>query len=252
MELMAGIEPATSRLRIEGTANCATLAKLGEYMLTIAIDGPAGTGKTTIARLLSKKLDILYLNTGNLYRAVALFFYRKYGEFDENIVKKEINQVNIDIEYVNGEQVTLLNGEEVDAFLRDEKISMIASIISSYVSVREKLLKIQRLTAKNQNVIVDGRDIGTIVLPNADVKIFLTASSEIRARRRAEELREKGILIDEKELKKDIENRDYNDSHRNIAPLKQAHDAINIDTSNLTIDQVLQKCLDLIKYKVRH
>ena len=220
--------------------------------MVIAIDGPAGTGKTTIAKRLASEFNILYLNTGNMYRAVALYFSRKYGEFTEEIVNLEIDKISIDVKYHNGSQLTLLNGEVVDEYLRTENISMLASKVSAFKKVRDKLVHEQRLVAKKQSLVMDGRDIASVVLPDADVKIFLTASCEVRAKRRALELESKGLKVDYNKLVKDIKERDYNDSHRKNSPLVKVEDAVEIDTSNLTIDEVVEKCLNLVKCKAHH
>lgn len=225
---------------------------LKEFNMNIAIDGPAGTGKTTIATLLSKRFNILYLNTGSMYRAFALYFARKYDDFDEQLVEKEASKVEIDIEYVDGKQITILNGENVEKYLREEKISMLASKISAYKTVRDSLVAMQQNIAKKQSIILDGRDIGTVVLPDADLKFFLTATSEVRAKRRVLELQEKGIDCDFNQIKADIEKRDYDDSHRQISPLRKAEDAILIDTSNLSIEEVLEKCSSYIISKDLH
>lgn len=220
--------------------------------MVIAIDGPAGTGKTTIAKRLASEFNILYLNTGNMYRAVALYFARKYGEFTEEIVNLEIDNVNVDVKYYNGSQLTILNGEVVDEYLRSENISMLASKVSAFKKVRDKLVQEQRLIAKKQSLVMDGRDIASVVLPDADVKIFLTASCEVRAKRRALELESKGTKVEYDKLVQDIKERDYNDSHRENSPLVKVEDAVEIDTSNLTIDEVVEKCLKLVKCKAHH
>lgn len=220
--------------------------------MNIAVDGPSATGKSTIAEMLAKKYNLIYLNTGNMYRAVALYFERKYGDFNEDIVNNEINYVNLSIDFKDGQQLTLLNGEIVDQYLRSETISMLASKISSYLSVRKKLVELQQEISEKYNIILDGRDIGTVVLPNADVKFFLTADNDTRAKRRWLELTSKGIDADFDKIKNDLKKRDYNDSNRANSPLKMADDAILIDTSNLTIEQVVEECDKFVKLKVHH
>lgn len=220
--------------------------------MNIAIDGPSATGKSTIAEKLAKKYNLIYLNTGNMYRAVALYFERKYGDFNEGVVNNEINSVNISIDFKDGQQLTLLNGEVVDKYLRSETISMLASKVSSYLSVRKKLVELQQEISKRYDVILDGRDIGTVVLPNADVKFFLTADNDTRAKRRWLELISKGIDANLEKIKEDLKKRDFNDSNRANSPLKMADDAILIDTSNLTIEQVIDECDKFIKLKVHH
>ena len=220
--------------------------------MNIAVDGPSATGKSTIAEMLAKKYNLIYLNTGNMYRAVALYFERKYGDFNEDIVNNEINYVNLSIDFKDGQQLTLLNGEIVDQYLRSETISMLASKISSSLSVRKKLVELQQEISEKYNIILDGRDIGTVVLPNADVKFFLTADNDTRAKRRWLELISKGVDADFDKIKNDLKKRDYNDSNRANSPLKMADDAILIDTSNLTIEQVVEECDKFVKLKVHH
>ena len=216
-------------------------------MLNIALDGPAGSGKSTIAKQLSKSLGILYLDTGAMYRACALKA-KKLGiaSNDEEKVNTFINDVNIAVKYVDGAQKTYLDGEDVSTAIRENEISMMASNISAIKSVRLKLVELQREIAKVTDCVLDGRDIGTHVLPNANYKFFVTASLDVRAERRYLELVARGQTVDKDALKKEMEIRDYNDSHREFAPLKQAEDAILLDTSNMSIEVVINTVISYI------
>ena len=206
----------------------------------IAIDGPAGAGKSTIARRVAKELSFIYVDTGAMYRAMALYLLHKNVDRTNTEQIGEVCQnAEISIEYQNGEQIVLLNGENVNAYLRTEEVGNMASMTSAIPEVRGKLLELQRTLAREKDVIMDGRDIGTHVLPDADVKIYLTASVEIRAKRRYKELVEKGVQCDLKEIEKDIEERDYRDMTRKIAPLKKAEDAILVDSSDMTLKEVV-------------
>lgn len=217
-------------------------------MHNIAIDGPAGAGKSTIAKIAAKKLGFIYVDTGAMYRAMALYFIRNNIDGkDEETVSEACPKIDISIEYQNGEQVVLLNGENVNAFIRTEQVSMMTSDISKYATVRSKLLDIQRNLAATKDVIMDGRDIGTCVLPNADTKIYLTASTSERARRRYKEQIESGISCDIEQIEKDIAARDEQDMNREIAPLKQAEDAVLIDSSNLTINEAVDAVINTYK-----
>ena len=216
-------------------------------MLNIALDGPAGSGKSTIAKQLSKSLGILYLDTGAMYRACALKA-KKLGiaSNDEEKVNTFINDVDITVKYVDGAQKTYLDGEDVSTAIRENEISMMASNISAIKSVRLKLVELQREIAKVTDCVLDGRDIGTHVLPNANYKFFVTASLDVRAERRYLELLARGQNVDKDALKKEMEIRDYNDSHREFAPLKQAEDAILLDTSNMSIEEVINTVIAYI------
>lgn len=217
-------------------------------MYNIAIDGPAGAGKSTIAKLLAEKLKFLYIDTGAMFRALAIYVIDNGIDcYDKDALKEKICDVNISIRYIDGEQRVYLENCDVTDRLRSENISNTASIISVYDFVREKLLNIQRNIAANNNVIMDGRDIGSVVLPHADLKIFLTADVDSRAKRRYMQLREQGIEKDIIEIKKDIEKRDDRDRNRDIAPLKVAEDAIILDSSDLSIDDVVCKISNMIK-----
>ncbi len=214
----------------------------------IAIDGPAGAGKSTIAKRLAKELGYVYVDTGAMYRAMAYYFLKNQVDTnDEEAIAKACPNVNVTIAYQDGEQQVLLNGENVNGVIRKEEVGKTASTTSVYPVVRAKLMDLQRELAMKENVIMDGRDIGTVVLPNADVKIFLTASSKVRAKRRYDELTEKGVECDFDEIEKDIIDRDYRDMHRETAPLKQAEDAILLDSSELDIDGVVNRMKEIIK-----
>ena len=216
----------------------------------IAIDGPAGAGKSTIARRVAKELSFIYVDTGAMYRAMALYLLREDVDRSNTEQIGEICQnAEISIEYQNGEQIVLLNGENVNAHLRTEEVGNMASISSAVPRVREKLLSLQRKLAKDMSVVMDGRDIGTTILPDADVKIYLTASSLTRAQRRYLELQEKGAVCNLDEIQKDIEERDQRDMNREISPLRQADDAILVDSSDLTIEQVVARILEIFRSK---
>ena len=216
----------------------------------IAIDGPAGAGKSTIARRVAKELSFIYVDTGAMYRAMALYLLRKEVNKDDTEQIGNICQdAEISIEYQNGEQIVLLNDENVNSYLRTEEVGNMASVSSAVPRVREKLLSLQRKLAKDMSVVMDGRDIGTTILPDADVKIYLTASSLTRAKRRYLELQEKGTVCNLDEIQKDIEERDQRDMNREISPLRQAEDAILVDSSDLTIQQVVDRILQIFRSK---
>lgn len=216
----------------------------------IAIDGPAGAGKSTIARRVAKELSFIYVDTGAMYRAMALYLLRKEVNRDDTEQIGNICQdAEISIEYQNGEQIVLLNGENVNSYLRTEEVGNMASVSSAVPRVREKLLSLQRKLAKDMSVVMDGRDIGTTILPDADVKIYLTASSLTRAKRRYLELQEKGTVCNLDDIQKDIEERDQRDMSREISPLRQAEDAVLVDSSNLTIQQVVDRILQIFRSK---
>ena len=216
----------------------------------IAIDGPAGAGKSTIARRVAKELSFIYVDTGAMYRAMALYLLRKEVNRDDTEQIGNICQdAEISIEYQNGEQIVLLNGENVNSYLRTEEVGNMASVSSAVPRVREKLLSLQRKLAKDMSVVMDGRDISTTILPDADVKIYLTASSLTRARRRYLELQEKGTVCNLDDIQKDIEERDQRDMNREISPLRQAKDAVLVDSSDLTIQQVVDRILQIFRLK---
>jgi cytidylate kinase len=216
----------------------------------IAIDGPAGAGKSTIARRVAKELSFIYVDTGAMYRAMALYLLRKEVNKDDTEQIGNICQdAEISIEYQNGEQIVLLNDENVNSYLRTEEVGNMASVSSAVPRVREKLLSLQRKLAGDMSVVMDGRDIGTTILPDADVKIYLTASSLTRAKRRYLELQEKGTVCNLDEIQKDIEERDQRDMNREISPLRQAEDAVLVDSSDLTIQQVVDRILQIFRSK---
>ena len=214
--------------------------------INIAIDGPAGAGKSTIAKKVAKELSFIYVDTGAMYRAMALYLLEKGISGDEKI-SEACHDADISIRYESGEQQVILNGKNVTAFLRKEEVGNMASVSSANPEVRAHLLKLQRNLAAENNVVMDGRDIGTCVLPGADVKIYLTASVETRAKRRYDELKEKGEDCNLEEIAHDIEERDHRDMTREIAPLKQAEDAVLVDSSHMTIEEVVKAIVDLCK-----
>ena len=212
----------------------------------IAIDGPAGAGKSTIAKLIAKKKEFIYVDTGAMYRAMALYFLEEgISAAEQDKISEASKNVDITIQYVNGEQIVLLNGRNVNGLIRTEEVGNMASASSVNKDVRAKLVELQRALAQKENVVMDGRDIGTTVLPNANVKIYLTASSKVRAQRRYEELMAKGESCNLEEIERDIIDRDYRDMHRDISPLKQADDAILLDSSNMTIEEVADAVIKL-------
>lgn len=211
----------------------------------IAIDGPAGAGKSTIARALASRLGFVYVDTGAMYRAMAVHFLRLgIVPDDEAAVSRACKDIRIDIRYENGDQQVYLNGENVSGIIRTEEVGNMASATSVYAEVRGKLLDLQRELAAANHVVMDGRDIGTCVLPEAQTKIYLTASVRVRARRRMKELAEKGRECDPAQIERDILERDYRDTHREIAPLRRADDAVYLDTSEMTIAQVLDRIIE--------
>lgn len=215
-------------------------------MHSIAIDGPAGAGKSTIAKRAAAELGFIYVDTGAMYRSMALYFLRHGIKGDEEQrVSDACGDIEVSIEYENGEQQVILNGENVNDFIRTEEVSMMTSDTSKYPAVREKLLSLQRELAQKKNVIMDGRDIGTCVLPQADLKIYLTASVKARADRRYKELLEKGQKPVLAEIARDIEERDYRDMNREISPLKQAEDAVYLDSSDMGIEEVIEAILKI-------
>ena len=218
--------------------------------MNIAIDGPAGAGKSTIARLAAKELGFIYVDTGAMYRAIALYLLdNKTDIYDEVALKNALDNIHINIVYEAGVQHVFLDLQDVSTEIRSEKVGNMASTSSALPPVREKLLDLQRDIAAKNDVIMDGRDIGTNILPNAELKIYLTASVDVRAKRRYDELKLEGENPDLEEIKKGIETRDYQDMNRDIAPLKQAEDAVYIDSSDLTIAEVVDKIIDLAKNK---
>lgn len=207
-------------------------------MISVAIDGPSGAGKSSLAKRLAADLGYVYVDTGAMYRSIGLYAVRQGADLhDADAVAALLPGIQLDIRLVEGVQHVYLNGEDVSEAIRAEEIGMAASAVSAHPQVRAFLLKTQRGLAANQNVLMDGRDIGTVVLPQATVKIFLTASAEARAQRRCKELQEKGQPAELETVLADIRQRDYQDTHREVAPLKQADDAILVDTSDIDFDQ---------------
>lgn len=220
--------------------------------IAIAIDGPAGAGKSTIAKTAAKELGFIYVDTGALYRSVGLFVSNKgIDKTDKEGIIKALDEIDVKLSFNDkGEQIVILNGEDVSSLIRTPEISMYASSVSAIPEVRTFLLDLQRNMAKTNNVIMDGRDIGTVILPDAQVKIFLSASPECRAKRRYDELIEKGENVTFEEVLKDAIERDYNDSHRATAPLKPADDAIMVDTTGETLEESVQKLISIMKEKL--
>lgn len=220
-------------------------------MRAVAIDGPTGAGKSTMARLLAKSLGYVYVDTGALYRAVGYGALKKGVDVsDEQAVSAALPEMSVDIRYSGGEQSVFLDEEDVGGQIRSEEVSMAASAVSAFPAVRAFLLKLQKDIAARGDVIMDGRDIGTVILPGADLKIFLTASPEDRAARRYEELRSKGAEADYEDVLRDLKTRDYNDSHRETAPLKPAEDAVVVDTTGNELSVSVEILTNLVKEKL--
>ena len=217
---------------------------------SIAIDGPAGAGKSTIAKALAKRLGFIYVDTGAMYRTMALELLRK-GISPEDVpaMEQACQDVEISIAYEEGSQQVYLNGENVSSLIRRDEVGNMASVSAANGKIREKLVDLQRQMAARENVVMDGRDIGTCVLPQADVKIYLTASVHTRAMRRYKEYLEKGQKVDLQQIEKDIEKRDYQDMHRDISPLKQAEDAVLLDSSDMGIEEVIDAMIALYEKK---
>ena len=218
-----------------------------EKQISIAIDGPVGAGKSTIARMVAKKLNIIYVDTGAMYRAVGLYATRQGKDtknFDE--VKSIIDEVELDVKLSNKGQLIFLNGENVTDLIRTPEISMAASNVSAVPEVRERMVNIQRKLADSKSVVMDGRDIGTVVLPNATTKIYLVADLDVRTERRYKELIKKGQNVTFDEVKNDIIMRDKNDMSRAASPLKKADDAVELDTTKLNLDEVVEKLVEIV------
>lgn len=219
--------------------------------INIAIDGPAGAGKSTIAKSLAKDRNMVYVDTGAMYRAIGLYCSRKgIAGDDEAAIISELDNICVSLAYENGEQVVYLNGENVNGLIRTPEAGAMASAVSVYPKVRSKMVELQQALAQETSVVMDGRDIGTVVLPNAEVKIYLTASSEVRAKRRYDELVAKGMECDLAQLQKEIEERDYRDMNRETSPLKQAEDAVLLDTSYMNIEEVVAAMQNIIAEKI--
>lgn len=214
--------------------------------MKIAIDGPAGAGKSSIAKLAAKELDFVYVDTGAMFRTMAYYFMTHgIDTGNEKEIEENCGQIQIQLRYENGEQRIILNGKDVSDVIRQEEVGKNASIVAKYSAVRSKLLELQRTIANEGDVIMDGRDIGTVVLPDAEVKIYLTASAEVRAKRRYKELEAKGQSCVLEEIERDIIARDEQDMNRKIAPLKQAEDAVLVDSSDMTIPEVVAKIKEI-------
>ncbi len=214
----------------------------------IAIDGPAGAGKSTIAKRIAEEMGFIYVDTGAMYRAMALYLIRRgIAPDDTERISGLCKEADISIEYRDGEQTVLLDGENVNAYLRTEDVGNMASRSSAVPAVREKLVELQQKLAAKADVVMDGRDIGTVVLPDADVKIYLTATSAARAKRRYLELQEKGEQAELSQIEQDIIERDYRDMHREHSPLRQAEDAVLVDSSELTINEVVERIRELCR-----
>lgn len=220
-------------------------------MISIALDGPAGAGKSSVAKATAKELGFIYVDTGALYRAVGLYFSKKGIDKELNCdIEEVLKEINISLKFVNGEQRVILNGDDVSEAIRTPEASMMASVVSAKPPVRAFLLEMQRKLARENNVLMDGRDIGTVVLPDATLKFFVTASVEERANRRYKELIEKGMDVKYEDVYNDIETRDYNDSHREIAPLKPAEDSIMFDTTGFNLEQSVERLVKDIKERL--
>ncbi len=226
------------------------MSVLKEKGFAVAIDGPAAAGKSTVARSIAAELGFIYVDTGALYRTIGYYAHDKADSTtNAEQVTKLLPEIKLEIKYVEGIQRIYLNGEDVSDAIRSPEMSMAASNVSAIPAVREFLLELQRQLARENNVVMDGRDIGTVILPDAQVKIFLTASPEVRAKRRMLEYRSKGQDVDYQQLLEEIKQRDYNDSHRATAPLKQADDAVLVDNSELDFEATKHKITDIIKEK---
>ncbi len=220
-------------------------------MRAVAIDGPAGAGKSTIAKRLAKDMGFIYVDTGALYRAIGLYTLRKgVGIHDTEGVIGLLPEIQVDIKYVGDEQHVFLNGEDVNGLIRTEPVSMAASAVSAVPEVRTFLLETQRGLARRYSVVMDGRDIGTVILPDAECKIFLTAKPEVRAKRRYDELVAKGVKAVFEDVLEDLKRRDWDDSHREVAPLKLANDGIEVDTSGLELEESVALVKDIVKKKL--
>ena len=222
--------------------------RIRQMGFNVAIDGPAGAGKSTIAKAVAKELNLIYVDTGAMYRAVALYMLREGVDLaDREKVIDKCPEAKVTIRYQDGIQVVFLNGEDVNAFLRTEEVGEAASVISPIPQVRRNMVALQKSLAAESDCIMDGRDIGTCVLPDAQLKIYLTASSDVRARRRYDELAAKGESCDFQKIKADIEDRDHRDMHREESPLRQAEDAVVVDTSDMAVEEVIAAVIGLCR-----
>lgn len=218
----------------------------------VAIDGPAGAGKSTIARKLAEKMGMIYVDTGAMYRAMALFMLKEgIGQEDTEAMSRRCGEADITIRYENGEQTVYLNNKNVNSLIRTEEVSSMASISSQQPNVRKKLVSLQKELARTTDVVMDGRDIGTCVLPDADVKIYLTASSAVRAKRRYDELVQKGIACSFEKIEQDIIERDHRDMTREESPLRQAEDAVLVDSSDMSVGEVMDTIMKICEEKKR-
>ncbi len=214
---------------------------------SIAIDGPSAAGKSTMAKALARELGAMYLDTGAMYRAFGLYMLRRDAVSDPAAIAAAVNDVEIDVRYVDGAQHIFLSGEDVSRAIREPEVSMAASAVSAVPEVRERMVALQRRIAEGQNVVMDGRDIGTKVLPDATLKIFLVASAEVRARRRCRELEEKGMAEPYEKVLREMEERDWQDTHRAASPLRRADDAVELDSSDLTLEETVAAMLRLAR-----
>ncbi len=214
---------------------------------SIAIDGPSAAGKSTMAKALAKELGAMYLDTGAMYRAFGLYMLRRNAASDPAAIAAAVNDVEIDVRYVDGAQHIFLSGEDVSRAIREPEVSMAASAVSAVPEVRERMVALQRKIAEGQNVVMDGRDIGTKVLPDATLKIFLVASAEVRARRRCRELEEKGMAEPYEKVLREMQERDYQDTHRAASPLRRADDAVEVDSSDMTPEETVAAMLRLAR-----
>lgn len=216
--------------------------------MNIAIDGPAGAGKSSIAKLVAKKLSFIYVDTGAMYRTMALYYLKNgMDPSNQELVESHCDEIDIRLVHEDGSQQIYLNGERVSEEIRKEEVGNNASVVAAYGAVRKKLVALQKQIAAVSDVIMDGRDIGTVVLPDAEVKIYLTASSAVRAERRYKELKEKGIDCDLKQIEEDIIARDEQDMNREISPLRQAEDAVLVDSSDMSIEEVVERIVGLVR-----
>ncbi|MBR1458050.1 MAG: (d)CMP kinase [Oscillospiraceae bacterium] len=217
--------------------------------INIAIDGPSGAGKSSISKAVAADLGFIHVDTGAMYRAIGLYALR-HACTEPDAITAQIDKVDVELKFIAGAQRVMLCGEDVSDYIRSPEVSMAASAVAAVPAVRERMLDLQKKIASENNIIMDGRDIGTVVLPHADLKIFLTASAEEHASRRYLELREKPNCPPYEEILKDIEQRDYNDTHREIAPLRQAEDAVLVDSSHMGFNEVVEHITDLIREKL--